>query len=60
MRRHGFERHHLADRTDVYDRYIPFLQGRPQRLVAIDSDDVLNLIIALHTCRSLDDFLETV
>lgn len=32
--------------------------GRPLRTEPILPDDVVNLVIALHTARSLDEFLE--
>ncbi len=37
---------------------IPLLGGRPEREAIISSDDIVNLQIALHTCTSLDEFLE--
>lgn len=40
--------------------YIPFLGGRPEREKLINSDDLLNLTIALNTSASLDDFLGKV
>ena len=40
--------------------FIPFLQGRPTRDTAIGNDDVLNLIIAMHTSSDFDAFLEHV
>jgi hypothetical protein len=40
--------------------YIPFLSGRPKREKAIGENDILDLKIALHTTRSLDEFLKKV
>ena len=37
---------------------IPFLGGRPQRDSIINSDDIMNLIIACNTCSSLDEFFK--
>ncbi|HUI91351.1 MAG TPA: hypothetical protein VLX68_03795 [Chitinivibrionales bacterium] len=39
-------------------RRIPFLCGRPRRETAIDHDDSLNLEIALHTCKTVDELLK--
>lgn len=38
------------------DSYIPFLSGRPERERVIGKDDVLNLLIAMNTAQSLDQF----
>ena len=40
--------------------YIPFLGGRPVRDTAISQDDVVNLLIALNTSRSLEEFADQV
>ena len=40
--------------------YIPFLGGRPQRETVIGLDDVINLVIALHTSDSLEELLRAV
>lgn len=53
------------DRTDAAhelkkDHFIPFLEGRPNRDSAINTEDLLNLKIALNTAKSLDDFLSLV
>jgi hypothetical protein len=37
--------------------FIPFLTGRPRRETAIETDDIINLQIALFTSESLEDFL---
>jgi hypothetical protein len=42
--------------TSWKERTIPFLGGRPVRDSVITSDDIMNLIIACHTCRNLDEF----
>ena len=41
-------------------RPIPFMGGRPDRGVAVDTDDILNLLIALNTSSTLEEFLEKV
>lgn len=38
------------------EKAIPFLGGRPDRNVNINTDDIVNLIIACNTCGSLEDF----
>jgi hypothetical protein len=38
-------------------RHIPFLAGRPRRETPIDRDDVVNLEIALNTCKTVDELL---
>ena len=35
---------------------IPFLGGRPKREAIISNDDIMNLLIACNTCRTLEDF----
>jgi len=42
------------------DGYIPFLEGRPGRDFSITEDDVTNLIIALNTADSLNEFVKQV
>jgi hypothetical protein len=37
---------------------IPFLEGRPQRETSIDHDDMINLEIALNTCKTVDELLK--
>jgi hypothetical protein len=39
-------------------RYIPFMEGRPRRETPIDRDDVVNLEIALNTCKTVSEFLK--
>lgn len=46
--------------TNNTKKYIPFLKGRPQRLELISSDDVHNLLIALNTDLSFEEFLAIV
>ncbi|MBD3239899.1 MAG: hypothetical protein GF331_04885 [Chitinivibrionales bacterium] len=41
----------------MHEERIPFLEGRPEREEPIDADDVTNLIIALHTARTLEELL---
>ncbi len=50
---------HLVS-TGNTKKYIPFLKGRPQRSEPICSDDVHNLLIALNTGLSFDEFLAIV
>lgn len=38
--------------------YIPFGEGRPKRDKPICKDDLVNLAIAFHKCRTLSEFLE--
>jgi len=40
--------------------YIPFLEGRPRRDKIIKSEDLVDLIIALETCETLEEFLQKV
>lgn len=40
--------------------FIPFLTGRPRRDSAIDTDDIMNLQIAIFTCKSFDEFLKNI
>ncbi len=42
----------------AHEERIPFLEGRPERDAPIGADDVTNLIIALHTARTLGELLE--
>lgn len=42
------------------DDFIPFMGGRPKRDNPINKDDVVNLVIAMHKCRTLSDFFERV
>lgn len=39
---------------------IPFMAGRPRRETVICSDDLMNLKIALATCKTLEEFLRMV
>jgi hypothetical protein len=39
---------------------IPFLQGRPDRELPINHDDMINLAILLNTCKTVDEFLAKV
>jgi hypothetical protein len=41
-------------------KFIPMYQGRPNREVVIGKDDIINLEIALHTCNTVESFLEAV
>ena len=39
---------------------IPFLGGRPERDTIIGSDDIMNLQIALETCKTFKEFFAVV
>jgi hypothetical protein len=43
--------------TNIHGK-IPFLKGRPKRNTAIGREDCINLEIALHTCKSVDELLD--
>jgi len=48
-------------RNTGYDEdYIPLYEGRPKRNVVIDSNDILNLKIALNTTNNFEDFFKYV
>jgi hypothetical protein len=47
-----------SNETSLIERSIPFLGGRPARDVLINSDDIINLIIATNTCSSLEEFIK--
>jgi hypothetical protein len=40
--------------------FIPFLTGRPKREENIDSDDLINLRIALFTSKTFEEFLMNI
>lgn len=40
--------------------YIPFKEGRPRRDTPISPEDIVNLVIALNTATTLDEFLRLV
>ncbi len=37
--------------------YIPFLGGRPKRETVIGKEDIMNVVIALNTSATVEDFL---
>ena len=39
---------------------IPLFSGRPEREKPISGNDIFNLKIALHVCKSLDDLLKNL
>lgn len=39
---------------------IPFMGGRPERDIVINSDDIINLQIAFGTCKTLKEFFAVV
>ncbi len=41
-------------------KVIPFLHGRPSRESIIEDDDLLNLSIALNTCKSTEEFINYI
>lgn len=57
---------HIIDRRRVKleniknPDYIPFLGGRPKRSVIINKEDIINLGIALNTCKTIDEFLKII
>ena len=58
------ERKHVVDKRSVRlekvleSDYIPFLGGRPARETVIGNEDVIDLSIALNTCRTLEELFE--
>ena len=40
--------------------HIPFGKGKPKRDTVIKTDDVVNLVIALNTAKSMEEFLMIV
>ena len=40
--------------------HVPMFCGRPERESVITHDDILNLVIAMNTETSMDDFMEMV
>ncbi len=42
------------------DDFIPFFGGRPRREKVIGSEDQTNLLIALNTSSSVEDFIKKV
>jgi len=40
------------------DSFIPLFKGRPERILPISGDDLVNLKILLETEKNLNDFLE--
>lgn len=59
-------RRHVVDKRSVKlenvarEDYIPFMGGKPDRNTVIDNEDLTNLVIALNTSKSLEEFIETV
>ena len=39
---------------------IPLFTGRPKRERAISQDDITNLVIALHTSKTIQQFIKEV
>jgi hypothetical protein len=42
-------------RTDIQ---IPFLAGRPLREATVNRDDIINLVIAFNTSKSIEEFIQ--
>ncbi len=40
--------------------FIPFFGGRPSRTDSISKDDEINLKIALHSAKSMEEFLGAI
>ena len=53
----AFTPQQLSERRQHLER-IEMLSGRPKRNTVIGSEDVCNLLIALHKSTSLEEFLE--
>jgi len=45
---------------EITARRIELLKGRPNRQTVIGSEDVCNLLIALHKTESVEQFLERI
>lgn len=41
---------------DIRFTFIPFLGGHPKRELVINNDDIMNLIIALETSKTIEKF----
>ena len=54
------ERRRFTLEDAMKGKFIPMYEGRPKRDQVIGKDDILNLEIALHTCSSVDTFMEAV
>ncbi|MCX7726475.1 MAG: hypothetical protein N2053_06470 [Chitinispirillaceae bacterium] len=46
------------EETSYVEKKIPFMRGRPEREGNINSDDILNLIIAINTCSTLEELFD--
>lgn len=46
--------------ADLLGKEIPYMEGRPERVTPIGEEDIQNLLIALNTAKSLEDFLALV
>ena len=44
------------ERTGIEVEFI----GRPERYNAINNDDILNIIIAINTSKSVDEFISVI
>lgn len=62
MKKHYFQQKPETGNEIKYapiDSFIPFLEGRPERNDTICRDDIVNLLIAIHTCKSFDEFFSS-
>jgi hypothetical protein len=39
---------------------IAMLSGRPSRTTVINSDDIINMLIALHKTQDINDFIRSI
>lgn len=45
---------------EIPEKHIPMFEGRPERDTAINSDDCINVRIALETTDNVKEFLEMI
>lgn len=60
MKRSVYDKQNVRLEEVAREDYIPFLSGRPFRELIINEDDIMNLIIAMNTSHSLEEFLQYV
>ena len=46
--------------VEEHRRQLELFEGRPKRDTIINSEDILNLKIALGTCKSIKEFCEVI
>ena len=54
------DRRRITLHDAIHGHFIPMYEGRPNREAVIGKDDILNLEIALHTCNTVESFMEVV